>query len=358
MSDVEAMQPDDAATVDSLRALLTLTEGNRYNFCSEGSKTGRTVDYDAILDGALWLGNAQALLQARKIGCSAVLNCSSPGLKISNEVVRYRGDAGSFFYGQIEYDELNLKLPKVDDTVAVAAKLERAARCINSHIRQKVCPVLVVCETGSSRGAAAVLAFLILHRQLTLRQAATLVRERRPKAFPEFGFWLALLEVEASAGMFGAPSISQEELRHWLLGGIEPEVHKELGKLETLVSISGFSEAACAEALRKCDGDANAAGLQLLGISASRRRLTPVAFARHKSLKLRESMKKDGPGDGAEGGADAAGAVQEEPGTSPSAEDTPAGAPAEQETRVYRDGQKSGHDAAVTGDGITFVEGQ
>ena len=72
-------------------------------------------------------------------------------------------------------------------------------------------PVLVVCRRGMSRSVSAVVAWLLVHRRMTLRAAMERVRAVHPTAYPNIGFWQLLLALEGA--VHGATSIPPAALR-------------------------------------------------------------------------------------------------------------------------------------------------
>ena len=64
---------------------------------------------------------------------------------------------------------------------------------------------LVHCVAGVSRSAAIVIAYLMKHKRLPLREAFTLVRARRPFIRPNVGFWRQLIDYEQR--LFGSTSV-------------------------------------------------------------------------------------------------------------------------------------------------------
>lgn len=67
--------------------------------------------------------------------------------------------------------------------------------------------VLIHCVAGVSRSAAVAIGYLVLHTGARLIDAATAVRAVRPVAFPNLGFWHALVALEAGVVIGGEPSV-------------------------------------------------------------------------------------------------------------------------------------------------------
>lgn len=72
---------------------------------------------------------------------------------------------------------------------------------------------VVHCAAGASRSATVVLAYLVLHSGLPLRQAFGQVWASRPCSWPNDGFMAALIELERAAR--GEASITIEEYTEW-----------------------------------------------------------------------------------------------------------------------------------------------
>ena len=62
--------------------------------------------------------------------------------------------------------------------------LDPAADAVAALFTAGSSPVLVHCAAGKSRSAAVVMAYLVKHKDMSLRQAAILTREKRPRAYP------------------------------------------------------------------------------------------------------------------------------------------------------------------------------
>uniref|UniRef100_W5NNP8 Zgc:153044 n=1 Tax=Lepisosteus oculatus TaxID=7918 RepID=W5NNP8_LEPOC len=80
---------------------------------------------------------------------------------------------------------------------------------------------LVHCNAGVSRSAALCLAYLMKHRSMTLREAHTWVRTRRPIVRPNRGFWKQLISYEHK--LYGSTTVKMVASS---IGEI-PDIYKE-----------------------------------------------------------------------------------------------------------------------------------
>jgi predicted protein tyrosine phosphatase len=88
--------------------------------------------------------------------------------------------------------------------------------------------VLVHCVAGVSRSVALVTAWLMVSQGMSLREAFAFIREKRHWAYPNFGFWMALREIEIEAHG-GAASVSMDAL----------ELHVEIDGVEVYEEVEG-----------------------------------------------------------------------------------------------------------------------
>uniref|UniRef100_F7FYZ5 Dual specificity phosphatase 28 n=1 Tax=Monodelphis domestica TaxID=13616 RepID=F7FYZ5_MONDO len=97
------------------------------------------------------------------------------------------------------------------------AALEAAARAGST--------CLVYCKNGRSRSAAVCTAYLIRHGGLSLQQAFQVVKNARPVAEPNPGFWAQLQKYEEALqkGPPRSPSSFRERLGGESLAGLTPE---------------------------------------------------------------------------------------------------------------------------------------
>lgn len=165
-------------------------------------KYGGDVDYEAVerlfapppdvapepateIYPGLWLGDVYAandakFLQERDI--RSVLNASNDA------------PCDGALYRKLGIDSLCLK---IQDRPAypIALHFDVAVAFITRAVRAS-CPILVHCLAGMSRSATLVMAFLMREHGLSLFDSAAVVRSRRPCAYPNIGFWHALIFYE------------------------------------------------------------------------------------------------------------------------------------------------------------------
>eukprot|EP00889_Picochlorum_renovo_P002419 jgi/Picre1/29449/NNA_004837.t1 len=93
--------------------------------------------------------------------------------------------------------DATLRLPLRDDEdEPIWDYFEEAAQFIQKSIDQKDKKILVHCHAGQSRSCALVIAWLILKRNLTLKDSVILVQQARPQAAPNSGYMNALGRLE------------------------------------------------------------------------------------------------------------------------------------------------------------------
>mmetsp|Transcript_17993 Transcript_17993/g.24946 ORF Transcript_17993/g.24946 Transcript_17993/m.24946 type:complete len:148 (-) Transcript_17993:29-472(-) len=73
----------------------------------------------------------------------------------------------------------------------------------NSRSLEQGRAVAVNCSAGVSRSSTVVISFLLLHRNLTLRDAFTKVRSKRKYVYPNKGFWQLLIDLERGKNSSG-----------------------------------------------------------------------------------------------------------------------------------------------------------
>ncbi|PAA50178.1 hypothetical protein BOX15_Mlig031045g2 [Macrostomum lignano] len=114
-----------------------------------------------------------------------------------------------------------LQVP-VDDTpyARISNYFDIVADRINGEIRRGN-NVLVHCMAGVSRSATLVLAYLMKYRNLNLRQAHDLCKQRRPYIRPNVGFWRQLCDYEER--LFGIRSVRMVTSPV----GLVPDVYKD-----------------------------------------------------------------------------------------------------------------------------------
>lgn len=97
------------------------------------------------------------------------------------------------FWEEIE----SMRLPLEDDTSTnILAYLDTAVDRINEAIVKRDAHVLVHCVAGVSRSATIVIAYLMKHRRMNLREAFNYCYNLRPVIRPNNGFMLQLINYE------------------------------------------------------------------------------------------------------------------------------------------------------------------
>ncbi|XP_007520424.1 dual specificity protein phosphatase 13A [Erinaceus europaeus] len=119
-----------------------------------------------------------------KLGITHVLNAAHGGLYCQGGA-DYYGSSVSYL-GVPAHD-----LPDFD----ISAYFSSAADFIHQALSTPGAKVLVHCVVGVSRSATLVLAYLMLHQQLSLRQAVVTVRQHR-WVFPNRGFLCQLRQLD------------------------------------------------------------------------------------------------------------------------------------------------------------------
>lgn len=114
-----------------------------------------------------------------------------------------------------------LQVP-VDDTPSASIHnyFDLVADRINAEVRRGN-KVLVHCMAGVSRSATLVLAYLMKYRNLSLRQAHDLCKQRRPYIRPNPGFWRRLCDYEER--LFGVRSVRMVSSSV----GLVPDIYKD-----------------------------------------------------------------------------------------------------------------------------------
>lgn len=83
--------------------------------------------------------------------------------------------------------------------------------------------VLVHCAAGVSRSTALTLAYMMREHRMTLREALSAMRERRPIVWPNEGFVASLISLESS--LIGINSLKMEEYTEWTHVNLEAIHH-------------------------------------------------------------------------------------------------------------------------------------
>ncbi|XP_076449794.1 dual specificity protein phosphatase 3-like [Babylonia areolata] len=150
--------------------------------------------YDLVFEG-IYLGQASAALRLdvlKSLGVTHVVNASL-GTKFNqtNTDADFYKDAGIDFHGIPALDIMTFK---------ILPYLRPAAQFIHKAHQEKGV-VYVHCQQGVSRSASVVLAYLMLHWDMSLMTAVRTIRQKR-EIFPNEGFvkQLCMLEMEIRKG--------------------------------------------------------------------------------------------------------------------------------------------------------------
>ena len=119
----------------------------------------------------------------------AIVNCAGNSHPLSQAILTA---CGVGFFKQLDF---------VDRAIVVGQDngglIERGADAVAEALANgQKGNVLVHCVAGVSRSASVVMAFLVKHRGYTLLEAALSVKRVRNVAYPNWGFWMALRELE------------------------------------------------------------------------------------------------------------------------------------------------------------------
>lgn len=156
-----------------------------------------------IVDG-LWLGAAEARHEVwcRRHRICAVVDC----------VPRYTGGKSPLHASVTLYQHVPFEDVPVGDMRAVIVEGATAVAKAVHHAHTAGGAVLVHCQAGISRSASVTIAYLVMHRGMTLLDAALLVRRRRSVAYPNAGFWHHLRWIEGEV-RGGVTTVSAEDLK-------------------------------------------------------------------------------------------------------------------------------------------------
>ena len=156
-----------------------------------------------VITSQLYLTNWRGAADEKRCRALKVSHIVSVGTEFADDPARHEG---GITYWQKSIDD--------DDDAAseMAASLKDVAAFIHGAISGGgVC--LVHCAAGISRSATAVLAYLILHTKLTLREAFGAVISARRPVWPNDGFMRALIALEDASR--GTASLSIDEYVAW-----------------------------------------------------------------------------------------------------------------------------------------------
>lgn len=109
-------------------------------------------------------------------------------------IVNATGDVEDYFPEAFEYLDVNL-----DDKPEAAPSLAAAWEATGDFIDRALASggaVLVHCFEGRSRSSSLILAYLIIHKFLTLRDALKMLKTAHPPTCPNYGFMTALRELD------------------------------------------------------------------------------------------------------------------------------------------------------------------
>eukprot|EP00294_Goniomonas_avonlea_P009885 CAMPEP_0114569698 /NCGR_PEP_ID=MMETSP0114-20121206/16778_1 /TAXON_ID=31324 /ORGANISM="Goniomonas sp, Strain m" /LENGTH=221 /DNA_ID=CAMNT_0001756621 /DNA_START=30 /DNA_END=692 /DNA_ORIENTATION=+ len=173
------------------------------------SLTCEANDSDEILKG-LFLGNSTAARAASNASpVRAIVNCAGRNNSgtIDGVSVFQLPELSAAGIAYLELDMLDgLSSPPL------APFLDKGADFIEECFLKGSSPVLVHCAAGKSRSASCILAFLVKHRGMSLRDAAILMREKRHRAYPRVHFWEQLRAWEVATRCIPASSLPAEAL--------------------------------------------------------------------------------------------------------------------------------------------------
>ncbi|KAL6066707.1 Dual specificity protein phosphatase 14 [Balamuthia mandrillaris] len=211
---------------------------------------GTSDDADEIVPG-LWLGNSEAGRRADRDGRQAVVCCMAEA-----ENSRHWQQLHDRYRLQQAMDVL--LLPMNDGSNGTLHPfVQKGATFIHNQLSEHKRSVLVHCSMGKSRSTSMVAVYLMKHRDMSLRDALTLIRRKRPWAYPLLKFWLELLDLEKEIQADGKESLPRERVAR-----LHAE-NRSQTPLRTLLSM-GFGEASATLALQQHNGDLHAATLSLL----------------------------------------------------------------------------------------------
>ena len=213
---------------------------------------------------------AQATALRVQLGVSAVVCCLDPQYRLNSAATRERWAELHAAYATTGIDLLVLPMSdgadgKLEPHVEEGADFVAARRGEGKR-------VLVHCSMGKSRSTAVVLTYLMKHHGggggVALRACLSLVRSKRPRAYPIETFWHQLIQVERR--LLGSVSMDSDEVRalHGGAGADAPVKGSMAANQAELVS-AGFPESTALDALRASGNDLAIAFETLLVASAS-----------------------------------------------------------------------------------------
>lgn len=184
-----------------------------------------TVEHACEIVPGLWLGDREAAsdsewLRSRSVAAivNAAHNVPSPSDRFKH-VARVKA-------------AYRLDMQDVLDFPSAGVAILTGAEMVHRHVAAGE-TVLVHCVAGISRSAAVVIAYLLLQRDMPLRDAVATVRRARPVAYPNVGFMaeLMLLEQEHRDGALSIPPHALTLHRSWCFAATNAAVEGAISKL-------------------------------------------------------------------------------------------------------------------------------
>ncbi|OQV25168.1 putative Dual specificity protein phosphatase 14 [Hypsibius exemplaris] len=159
-------------TLKNMKCLHTMTEGQ---LAKVERRTVHEIDQFLFLSGASGVRRDKL----REAGITCIINCTVefPNLPLGPTV-----------------EFMNIRID--DSPYALIGKYFDVSADLIEEQRKTGGKVLVHCMAGVSRSASIVLAYLVRHRGMSLRDAYALVRRKRSIIRPNVGFWKQLIEYE------------------------------------------------------------------------------------------------------------------------------------------------------------------
>ena len=153
--------------------------------------TGTEVKNE-ILDG-IWIGNHRSSMDGdflQKERINVVFNCTRDHPFFNYTSIRYRLDVHD----------------RASDLLRMRKKIDWASYMLNRHM-QKGDRILIHCHAGLQRSATLLAYTLIRYKQMTMKDAVSLIRSRRPMAFPPMFTFQKILRNAEKKFTMNDPSI-------------------------------------------------------------------------------------------------------------------------------------------------------
>jgi hypothetical protein len=147
---------------------------------------------------------------------------------------------------------------------AAGAWLDPAADAVASLIESGATPLLVHCSAGKSRSAAVVIAYLVKHDGMSLRQALILTRAKRHRAYPRAQFFEALMGWEPTVRPGRTPACSLPPAALARHAENAAAGSSETAKVARLSEALAVGEAVALAALQAAEFDLERATAQLM----------------------------------------------------------------------------------------------